>query len=297
MTTGERASTSTSPDNPDFHLCARHTHVHARARSRVRGSIVVMTSYDWNAQTYAENVGFVPELGRTVLDLLDPQGHELVLDLGCGDGVLTAELASRAGRVHGIDASPDMVAAAQDRGLDAQVVHGAKIAEAITEGRLVAGSFDAVFTNAALHWIPAAQDVIAGVHQLLKPGGRFVGEFGGHGNVASLSIALHAARRLHGVEPAAHPWFFPTAAEYEELLRAGGFDVRLIEIHHRPTPLPTGAAGWIETFGDPFLGDLDADTAQAVAATAVELVEVSMRDSHGNWTADYVRLRFAAVRI
>lgn len=256
-----------------------------------------MTSYEWSAQTYADNVGFVPALGRSVLDLLDPQGQEVVLDLGCGDGVLTQELVARSGRVHGIDASPDMVAAAQAQGIDAQVVHGAKITDAIASGRLAAGDFDAVFTNAALHWIPQASEVIAGVHQLLKPGGRFVGEFGGHGNVASISVALHASRRIHGLPAARHPWFFPTAQEYGQLLRDGGFEVDLIEVHHRPTPLPTGMTGWIETFGDPFLGDLDDETRLAVAATAVELLQVAMCDGQGDWTADYVRLRFAATRL
>lgn len=253
-----------------------------------------MVVNEWNAQTYAENVAFVPALGATVLELLAPQGDEVILDLGCGDGVLTEVLASRCAAVVGIDGSPDMVAAARTRGIDAHVVDGEQLSEAFDNGLLLANSFDAIFTNAALHWMPRAIDVIAGVRTLLKPGGRFVGEFGGHGNVASLSIALDAARRLCGHGPVVSPWFFPTEAEYEDLLLAGGFHVTTCSLIPRPTPLPTGAKGWIETFGGPFLADLEGPQADEVVAIAVELLAGSMCDTAGNWTADYVRLRFAA---
>lgn len=253
-----------------------------------------MTTDDWNAQTYADNVAFVPELGKPVLELLAPQPTETILDLGCGDGALTANLVARAGRVVGIDGSPAMVAAACELGIDARVVDGAQIAAAIDNGELAAQEFDAVFTNAALHWIQQAADVIAGVRALLKPGGRFVGEFGAHGNIASLAIALGAARRINGHEAVTSPWFFPTVAEYTQLLQEGGFEVDSCVLTPRPTPLPTGAAGWIKTFGWPFLSDLSEAEAEVVAATAVDLLADSMCDSQGNWTADYVRLKFSA---
>ncbi len=165
VTTGERASTSTSPDNPDFHLCARHTHVHARARSRVRGSIVVMTSYDWNAQTYAENVGFVPELGRTVLDLLDPQGHELVLDLGCGTGRALRPLRALvgpAGRVFGLDATMAMIGEALrlGRAETAALLHGDVLSLPFADG-----SVEVLFAGGLL---PHLADPAAGLRELAR---------------------------------------------------------------------------------------------------------------------------------
>lgn len=254
-----------------------------------------MADNEWDADRYIGNVGFVAELGRGVLEDLAPLPGERILDLGCGDGTLTLDLAARYSSVVAIDGSPSMVDAARARGLDAHVVDASRIPDAIAAGVLEAGSFDAVFTNATLHWIPQAAEVIAGVRALLKPGGRFVGEFGGHGNVAAVGIALDAAVQLHGGPAVGSPWFFPTPAEYARLLADGGFEVALMQHFARPTPLPTGAEGWIATFGHPFLVHLPESERPAAVATAAELIAPWLRDSSGTWTADYVRLRFAAV--
>ena len=255
-----------------------------------------MASNLWNARTYEDNVAFVPALGRDSLELLDPKPSERILDLGCGDGVLTLELVERAAEVVGIDSSAEMVEAARIRGVDAHVVDASRLADEVGTAPLQAESFDAVFSNAVLHWIPEAGDVIAGVRALLRPGGRFVGEFGGHGNVAAFAVALDASRRLHGFEATTGPWFFPTTSEYATFLQEGGFEVAAIVLIPRPTPLPTGAAGWIKTFGGPYLSDLPSGQVDQVAATAVDLLTGSMRDASGDWTADYVRLRFSAIR-
>lgn len=241
----------------------------------------------WSAEGYARNARFVADLAAPVVDLLDPHPGERILDLGCGDGVLTQAVVARGAVVVGADSSAPLVAAARARGIDARLADGQRLD--------FAGEFDAVFTNAALHWMPDADAVIDGVRRALRPGGRFVGEFGGHGNVAAIATALIAAVNARGVDGAARfPWFFPTAEDYAARLEAHGFQVVAIGLHPRPTPLPTGIEGWLETFAGPFLAGFD-DAARAAALNdAIALLAPSLRDPAGGWTADYVRLRFAA---
>lgn len=247
-------------------------------------------SNDWNAGRYATHAGFVPELGLAVLDLLRPQAGERILDLGCGDGVLTARIAGTGATVVGVDASPILLDAARARGLDVRLGD----AQALTFD----AEFDAVFSNAALHWMREADRVIDGVRRALRPGGRFVGEFGAKGNVAAITVALRAiAWRRTGTLDAPSPWYFPTADEYRARLTANGFRVDTIDVIPRPTPLPTDMAGWLETFGSVYLtGIPEADRAAAIDE-AVRLLAPALRDDEGRWTADYVRLRFAATRL
>ncbi len=242
---------------------------------------------EWRAEGYAHNARFVADLGMPVLELLAPQPGERVLDLGCGDGALTEKIAATGATVVGVDAGPDMIAAARGRGLDAHVVDG----HALT----FAHEFDAVFSNAALHWMTEPDAVIAGVARALKPGGRFVGEFGGHGNVATITVALVAALQRRGIDGhARRPWYFPTPDAYRAKLEAHGFRVDTAELFPRPTPLPTDMEGWLATFGDNFLRGLPFDERTAVRDEAIELMRPCLCDDQGRWTADYVRLRFAA---
>lgn len=240
----------------------------------------------WNAARYARNAGFVPALGASVLALLDARPGERILDLGCGDGVLTAQLVQAGAQVVGVDASPELVAAAVERGIDARVVDGHALA--------FEGAFDAVFSNAALHWMRQPDAVLAGVWRALGPGGRFVAEFGGHGNVAAITTALRAALQANGAGASAFAWFFPTAEEYAARLARHGFEVDQIALIPRPTPLPTGIAGWLQTFADPFLTGVDADTHARVLADTEALLRPALCDAAGQWHADYVRLRFSA---
>jgi trans-aconitate methyltransferase len=223
-----------------------------------------------------------------VLTLLAPRPNETILDLGCGDGALTEAIAAAGAMVVGTDASHDMVAAACARGLDARVMDGQRLD--------FDSVFDAVFSNAALHWMPDAGAVLSGVFRALKPGGRFVGEFGGHGNVAAIATALRAVSRAHGVATDFR-WFFPTAEEYTGLLERHGFRVGSVTLNHRPTVLPTGMAGWIATFAGPFLGDASPSPAQAIRHDVETLLAPALRDASGRWIADYVRLRFTAKRL
>jgi len=239
----------------------------------------------WSPADYQQNAGFVPALGASNLAELNPRPGERILDLGCGDGVLTAQIAARGATVVGVDASPDMVAAAVAAGLDARVVD----ARALPFDR----EFDAVFSNAVLHWIPEADAVLRGVARALKPGGRFVAEFGGHTNVAAIAVAIRAVFRSHGVTMDA-PWYYPTPDEYRDLLETQRFVVESIGLFPRPTPLPNGMAAWLRTFRVTQFEGVPADLGQTIEDEIVELLRPSLCDAAGRWTADYVRLRLVA---
>ena len=241
----------------------------------------------WDAATYASNARFVADLAAPLVALLAPRPGERILDLGCGDGALTAQIAASGADVVACDASPELLAAAAALGLDTRLADGQALP--------FDAEFDAVFTNAALHWMPRPADVVAGVARALKPGGRFVGEFGGHGNIAAIVTALVAVLDRRGVDgAAAKPWYNPTAAEYRALLERHGFAVDAIDLFYRPTPLPTGIAGWLATFAEPFTRHLPGPDRAPALLEAERLLIPALRDATGLWIADYVRLRFAA---
>lgn len=241
----------------------------------------------WDPKQYAENARFVSELGMPVVELLSPQPGERILDLGCGDGRLTAKLAERGCGVVGIDSSLAMVAAAKSLGVNAHLMDGHTLP--------FTSEFDAVFSNAALHWMTPPEDVIAGVWRALKPGGRFVGEFGGFGNVSAIVTAIDAAlsSRRRAIP---NPWFFPQPEEYRALLEARGFVVESMALTPRPTPLPSDIGGWLETFAHPYLSVLHPGEKQEFIAEVVTALHPILCDALGQWRADYVRLRFSARR-
>jgi trans-aconitate methyltransferase len=231
----------------------------------------------WKPDTYERNGRFVSDYGSAVVDLLNPQPGERVLDLGCGDGVLTEKIAAAGARMVGFDSSASFVDAARARSLE--VHHGD--AHELPFRR----EFDAVFSNAAMHWMLQPTKVIAGVARSLKPGGRFVAEMGGHGCVAAIDTALRAVYAKRG-RTLPTVWYFPTPDEYGELLKAAGFDIDYIALIPRPTPLPGEMVDWIRTFRSVAEPEL--------ALEAQELLRPALCDSKGKWTADYMRLRFAA---
>src|SRR5262249_26211626 len=156
--------------------------------------------------------------------------------------------------------------------------------------------FDAVFSNAALHWMRNADVVLDGVHRALKPQGRFVAEFGGHGNVAAIQVAVRAVLSRRGL-PATERRYYPTDAEYRSRLESHGFVVHEIGLHPRPTPLPTGILGWLETFERHTFDMLREQDRGPVASEIEEVLRPVLCDGGGNWTADYVRLRFRAQKV
>jgi SAM-dependent methyltransferase len=245
------------------------------------------SSQTWDPERYARNARFVSDLASPVVELLEPRAGERILDLGCGDGVLTAKLAAMGCHVIGVDANAAQVAAAKKLGVDARVMDGEQLQ--------FEREFDAVFSNAALHWMRNPDLVIAGVQRALRRNGRFVGEFGGHGNVESIKQALVAALNRHGIDGnAANPWFYPTTEEYAERLACRGFVVRFIELIPRPTLLPGNMTAWLETFAESFIAALPPAERPTYLAEVQEALRPALCDARGQWTADYVRLRFAA---
>lgn len=251
---------------------------------------MVNTANRWSPADYAKHAAFVPRLGDAVLQLLDPRPGELILDVGCGDGVLTARIVEAGGSVIGLDSSEEMVEAARARGIDAFVAD----AENMDLERF--GQFDAVFSNAALHWMLDPDAVASGIFKALKAGGRFVGEMGGEGNLLTLRAALREELTGRGyVMPDKDPAWYAGVDEFTRLYHITGFaDVRA-ELIPRPTPLPGGAADWVKTFraGVMDMAMVPEWERDDIAAAVEARVAPALRQPDGSWNADYVRLRFS----
>lgn len=250
----------------------------------------------WDAGSYATNGRFVATLASPVVELLAPQPGEHILDLGCGDGALTEQLAAAGAIVTGVDVSSSMVDAAQARSLKS--ARGFRIDHADATALTYEDEFDAVFSNAALHWIRDASQVLENIRRSLHPGGRFVAEMGGQGNIAAIRTALRAVLGEHGIDAEeAAASFYPSPSHYRRLLEAAGFRVNSIQLIPRPTPLPSGMESWLNTFRNGVLDRLPPAGRAAAVERAVALLKPVLCDFDGNWTADYVRLRFHANRI
>jgi SAM-dependent methyltransferase len=260
---------------------------------------------DWDASGYDASFSFVTSYGSALLDLLDAQPGERVLDVGCGTGHQAAELAARGAIVTGVDADAAMLDVAREahpdvrfHRVDAQDVHAVA---AVVES--AGGPFDAVLSNAALHWMPRQDDVVAGLAAALRPGGRLVVEMGGVGNVGSATAAIRAARRDVGLDPDVRSsWTFPSPGEQAARLERHGLVVRLVALIDRPTPLSAGdtVASWARMFGAALVEDVPGSVRAAfdhgvdVHAAAAGLDR--RPDGEPGWWVDYVRLRFVATK-
>jgi trans-aconitate methyltransferase len=249
-------------------------------------------SQPWDPLAYDRSFAYVSTLGAPVVDLLDARPDESIIDLGCGTGDLTARIAATRARVRGVDRDAGMLVVARakypDLAFEVGDAYELKVDEPV----------DAVFSNAALHWMTRPDDVIASVYRALRPGGRFVAEAGAGANVATLIEGLRTAIAEHGLPQPALPWYFPSLAEHAKRLEAGGFEVRQMEYFHRPTPMAPEdtAADWWRMFGPSMLEQLPSDRVEAVLARVNELLAPRLVDASGVWIADYVRLRFLAIR-
>jgi trans-aconitate methyltransferase len=244
----------------------------------------------WDPEQYARNARFVSDLASGVMELLAPQPGERILDLGCGDGVLTKQLVDLGCRVVAVDSSAPQIEAAKKLGLDAHVMSG--------EALPFTNEFDAVFSNAVLHWIKRADEMIASVHRSLRSGGRFVAECGGDGCVDKVRTALVQALERRGIDGEARvPWYYPTPGDYATRLERAGFRVNSIALIPRPTPLPGDIVDWLETFAQSFLQGFDAHARTEYLHEVRAVLEPQLRDSAGTWVADYVRLRFSATKV
>lgn len=243
----------------------------------------------WTAGGYETNARFVSDLGVPVVELLDPRPGERILDLGCGDGALTQRIVDAGADVVGFDASAELATAARQREI--------KVDLGDAHALPYEGEFDAVFSNAALHWMHRPAEVVRGVWRALRSRGRFVAEMGGHGNIAAIRTALAAVFAKCGLDHGViRAQYYPTAEEYAKLLAGQGFAVVFMELFARPTPLPTGMEGWLSTFAAGSFARLPESEREPVKAEAIALLRPALCDRKGRWTADYVRLRFSARR-
>ena len=254
----------------------------------------LQTSADWNANLYNAKHDFVWKFGSDVVSLLAPQAGERILDLGCGTGHLTAQIAESGAEAIGVDRSAQMVAAARSAypNLKFETVDARKLS--------FDEKFDAVFSNATLHWILEPELVLQGIFGALLHGGRFVAEMGGKKNILAMQGAFDAA--LVELGAAKHgevqPWYYPSVSEYSSLAEKTGFEVRWITLFDRPTVLSDGAAGlrnWILMFG----GDYLSKAGEAKREEFIRIVEEKLRPKlfrGGQWWADYRRLRLVAYK-
>jgi len=253
--------------------------------------MISMAAPKWNAGLYDAKHAFVWEKAKGLLDLLAAKTGERILDLGCGTGNLSAEIAASGAQVVGVDRSPEMIDQASKKFPDLRF----EVCDA--RSLLFSGEFDAVFSNAALHWIPEAARVVAGVSRALKSGGRFIAEFGGKGNVHDVLAALETAMLQLGI-PAngANPWYYPGIAEYSALLETHRLEVREAALFARPTKLEDaerGLATWITMFGGSFLERVPEARRQDFLRVVENAARTTLWKSD-HWELDYCRLRIAA---
>jgi trans-aconitate methyltransferase len=242
-------------------------------------SQAVVSTSKWDAADYARVGGFVSELGQAALDLLDPRSGERILDIGCGEGSMTKKIIDRGATVLGVDSSPEMIAAARAKGVDAVLLPA--------EDMQFFAEFDAAFSNATLHWVLQKEQAARAIFRALRPGGRFAGEMGGEGNIAQLQQVVDEEMILRGYAPPveAHNWY-ASPEDFAAVYEAAGFrevDARLIQ---RPTPIPHGIADWVLTFRKGWL-----DRAGVPEEERADLA-ANVADCFGPGPADYVRLRF-----
>jgi trans-aconitate methyltransferase len=249
------------------------------------------TTQHWDATLYDGKHGFVWQHGAALVELLTPRPGERILDLGCGTGHLTARIAEVGATVVGLDRSAEMLAQARAAYPRIEFVQGDAREFAFAK------PFDAVFSNALLHWVRPPETVVRRVRDTLRPGGRFVAEFGGRGNVRAVIEALRVAAERVGVGAEPPAWYYPSVGEYSGLLEATGLEVRFAVLFDRPTPLEgeAGLRDWVRMFAGGMLEGVPAERREEFLRAVEEAARPALfRD--GGWVADYRRLRLVAVR-
>ena len=245
-------------------------------------------SNSWNANKYKEHANFVSNLALGVVELLNPKEGEKILDLGCGEGTLALEIKKSKAEVIGIDLSKDMVGKTKSKGIIASVGSATDLD--------FENEFDAVFSNAVLHWVKNSELAIDKINKALKKEGRFVAEFGGYGNIKSLTDAM---QEVFDKNPFwgefNNPWTFLSDTEYKTLLENNGFIVEYIELIPRPT-LIDDITNWLDIFANGITKDLTAEQKVLFKEEVKEILTPKLYNEKNGWIADYVRLRVKAIK-
>ncbi len=249
----------------------------------------MMKKFIIDPEIMALRMKFMGEFGLPVLDLMNPKPNEKILDIGCGFGSMCLKLKERGCQPLGIDISSSMVAAAIKNGVDARIVNA--------ENMMFHEEFDAVFSVSALHWMRHLGRVASSTIRALKPGGRFVGELGAKGSIATIIAAIRRVMLRHGIEmESVQSWYFPSVSEFSGALEQAGFAIRSIELLDRPTVLPTDIRDWIKMFGRHYLDSWDKSERDQILRELKEEAGKTMINEKGEWVADYRRLRFVAYK-
>lgn len=246
-------------------------------------------SNDWNATKYNKHADYVSNLGMPVIDLLNPQKNERILDLGCGEGTLATEIQKFDTKVVALDLSVDMVEKTKAKGIESYVMSATELE--------FKNEFDAVFSNAVLHWVKDSNTAINKIHISLKEEGRFIAEFGGYENIKYLTDAM---QQVFNNNPEFglfnNPWYFPKDTEYKELLESNGFKVEYIEIIPRPTPVDD-ILNWLTVFANGIVSHLTNEQQENFKQEVRDILKPKIYTEENGWVADYVRLRLKAVKV
>lgn len=249
-----------------------------------------MKAMKWDAKLYDADHGFVSDYGRSLEELV-PEGAASLLDLGCGTGTLTSELARRVPRVVGVDSSVDMI--------DEAKAHYPELDLRVADACVLPfdHEFDVVFSNAVFHWIPDHHTLLDNVARALRPGGALICEFGAHGNIAAIETATAEALGRHGFEHTQR-FHFPTETEFESNLCQSGFTNISVISYDRPTPLSNGWQGlghWMRQFFALDFEPLTQDERRMIVDEVENALAERLWDEGQNrWVADYRRLRATA---
>ncbi|RBW68616.1 class I SAM-dependent methyltransferase [Bacillus taeanensis] len=251
------------------------------------------TKDDWNANLYDQSHSFVSKHGNDLLELLAPKKGEKILDLGCGTGDLANQLHKLGVHVIGIDKSDNMISEAQSK-----YPHIKFIVSDITELEWN-NEFDAVFSNAVLHWVKSPKHALESIYYVLKKGGRFTAEFGGKGNVRIITNEIINQFEKFGIDykPDLFPWYFPSIGEYASIMEKCDFRVILAQHFDRPTHLENdyGLRNWIEMFA----GSMFSGLSETMKNRIIDQVESNLKENlyhNGRWIADYKRIRVIGVK-
>ncbi len=241
----------------------------------------------WDPEHYDAHGRFISRYGLELLDWLAARPGEHILDFGCGDGFITQEIAKTGAHVVGVDLDPNMVDATRARGLEAHIIDGAELSSE--------AQFDAVFSNSVLQWIKQPEPALEAIARALKPGGRFVVDVAGLGNLAAILVAMRAVSDELGGDPdLAFPFYAPTTAEFTAMLQAKGFEITRSETSPRYTALPSDLWNWIGSIFHPFFSQFDVETNEAARNRVLALLEPVLQDASGQWHIDHVRVRVEA---